>query len=88
MSSIEILGYVAAVFTTCSFIPQAIKVIKTKDTDGVSLIMYILFVIGACLWLIYGIFAKQYSIALANGVTLIFGVIILYYKVKSIIKNK
>lgn len=88
LSNIDILGYIAAIFTTCSFVPQALKVIKTKNTNGISLIMYIMFVVGVSLWLVYGVLAKQYSVALANGITLIFSSLILYYKVLSIVKRK
>lgn len=37
---IDTIGYCAALLTTLSFLPQAIKTIKTKDTSGISLIMY------------------------------------------------
>ena len=40
------IGMIAACLTTLSFVPQAIQVIKTKDTSGISLIMYSMFVIG------------------------------------------
>jgi len=60
---ITILGYMAAVFTTLSFLPQAIKVIKTKNTSGISLSMYFMFTIGVLLWCIYGIVTEQTSIA-------------------------
>lgn len=40
------IGTIAAILTTLSFVPQAYQVIKTKDTSGISLGMYIAFVIG------------------------------------------
>ena len=85
---ITTFGFMAAIFTTLSFLPQAIKVIKTKNTSGISFSMYLMFTIGVFLWLLYGIGTKQASIAVANGVTLIFALIILKYTIDDLKKNK
>ena len=53
--AIAALGYVAASLTTLSFIPQAIKTLRTGDTRGISLRMYALFTAGIALWGIYGL---------------------------------
>jgi len=85
MKSIDIvslIGYLAAFCTTASFLPQAIKTIRTKDTSGISLYMYGLFTIGTLFWLIYGIQSRQYPVAVANAITLLFASIILGYKIK------
>ncbi|MCL4149700.1 UNVERIFIED_CONTAM: hypothetical protein GTU68_020196 [Idotea baltica] len=79
----EIIGYIAAFLTTVSFIPQAIKTIKTKDTKSISLLMYSSFSLGVFLWLVYGIYLNNLAIILANIVTLIFCIIILYNKIKN-----
>lgn len=44
------IGTIAAILTTLSFLPQAYQVIKTKDTSGISLGMYTMFVLGVFLW--------------------------------------
>lgn len=49
------VGTIAAILTTISFMPQAYQVIKTKDTSSISLGMYIAFVLGVFLWIIHGI---------------------------------
>jgi MtN3 and saliva related transmembrane protein len=79
---VSIIGYCAALGTTISFLPQAVKTIQTKDTSGISLSMYTLFTIGTLLWLIYGIMSDNWPVAVANGVTLIFASIILIYKIR------
>ncbi|MBD3748219.1 MAG: SemiSWEET transporter [Sphingobacteriales bacterium] len=79
---ITIIGMLAAIGTTISFLPQALKIIKTKDTKSISLSMYILFVSGVLLWLIYGILKPDLPIMIANGITLILAGIILYFKIK------
>lgn len=78
---INLISYIAAILTTISFIPQAVKIIRTKDTSSISLGMYIMFAVGVLLWLIYGLSTAQIAIALANGITEIFVIIILCYKI-------
>ena len=82
MDWIKIVGYIAAASTTIAFLPQAIQTIKTKDTRAISLGMYILFTFGVLMWLIYGIFNKDWPIIIANAVTLMLAVVILFYKVR------
>jgi MtN3 and saliva related transmembrane protein len=76
------IGLLAAMGTTLSFLPQALKIIKTKDTKSISLSMYILFVSGVFLWLIYGVLRQDVPIIIANAVTLILASLILYFKIK------
>ena len=76
------IGTIAAVLTTLSFVPQAYQVIKTKDTAGISLGMYIAFVIGVFLWIIHGVNIQDYNLIGANAITFIFASIILTYKIK------
>ncbi|MGZ5286993.1 MAG: SemiSWEET transporter [Flavisolibacter sp.] len=82
MNWIEIIGFSAAAATTISFVPQTIQTIKTKDTRGISLGMYLIFTTGVLLWLLYGIFSKNFPIIAANVVTLALATIILGYKIK------
>lgn len=79
---IDIIGYFAAILTTLSFLPQAIKTIKTKDTNGISLIMYSMFTIGVLGWLIYGFIKNDIPIFIANLVTLSLAGVILSLKIK------
>jgi MtN3 and saliva related transmembrane protein len=83
MNWIALAGITAAFCTTISFVPQAIKIIRTKDTTAISSAMYSLFTFGTLMWLIYGLFTKNTTVILANGVTLILSSIILFYKLKS-----
>ena len=77
----EILGYIAATFTTASFLPQAILTLKTGNTKSLSLSMYSLFTTGVLLWLIYGIYRSDNAIIIANSVTLILSTAILSFKI-------
>jgi MtN3 and saliva related transmembrane protein len=76
-----ILGLSAAVCTTVSFLPQAIKTIKTKNTTSISLFMYSLFAFGTLLWLSFGILTNNLPVTLANAITFVFAAVILVYKI-------
>lgn len=82
MNLITILGLVAATLTTISFLPQAIKTIKTKQTKDLSLGMYSVLTTGVSLWFLYGILIRDLPIILANGITLIFTAAILFLIIK------
>ena len=82
MDFITILGLVAATLTTSAFLPQMLKTWRTKSAKDVSLKMLITFCIGVFLWLIYGIYLQALPIILANLLTLIFNLIILWLKMK------
>lgn len=75
-------GPIAAFLTTVSFVPQAIQVIRTKDTSGISLGMYAMFVVGVFLWCLHGIVMNDISIVVANVITFLLSSIILLYKIK------
>jgi MtN3 and saliva related transmembrane protein len=79
----EIIGYIAAFLTTFSFLPQVISILRTKDTSGISLSMYSIFVSGVFLWLIYGILLKNIVITSANLVTFILAGMVLVLRVRN-----
>ena len=74
------IGYVAACLTTLSFLPQAINVIATRNTQGISGLMYIMFVCGLVMWLIYGVMIEDTAVSMANLMTLVFAMPILIVK--------
>ena len=78
----SVIGTVAGIFTTISFIPQVLHVIKTKSTKDISLTMFVLFLLGVIFWLIYGIIINEIPIIIANTLIAILAGIILVYKIK------
>jgi MtN3 and saliva related transmembrane protein len=79
------IGDIAAILTTLSFFPQAVRVIRTRDTGAISLVMYLLFTAGVALWGVYGLMTMQWSIILANGVTVVLAALILAMKVRDVL---
>jgi MtN3 and saliva related transmembrane protein len=81
-AALDVLGYVAGLLTTLAFIPQAVQTWRTRRADGVSLGMYVVFVIGVTLWFIYGCVLGSWPLILANGVTLLLAGFILAMKIR------
>jgi len=75
------LGFIAAFCTTVAFIPQAVKVYKSRHTKDISLGMFSLLNIGIVLWLWYGLIIKSYPIIISNAITLAFALYILISKI-------
>ena len=78
----DMLGYVAAVLTTVAFVPQAVKTVRSRDTSGISLGMYVIFTTGVALWLVYGLALSALPIILANSLTLPLAATILALKLR------
>lgn len=78
----DFLGTAAALLTTASFVPQAIRVIRTNDTGAISLVMYLMFTTGAGFWFAYGVALGSAPIIAANAVTFLLAAVILTQKVR------
>jgi MtN3 and saliva related transmembrane protein len=79
---LEGVGDLAAVCTTLCWLPQAIKIIREKRTEGISLITQSVFTLGTALWAAYGLLLNNRPIIYANGVTLGFALAILILKLR------
>lgn len=78
----EVIGLVAAVLTTISFVPQCWRIFKTRKVDDISMTMYLIFFLGVILWLIYGLMIGSLAVTLANIVTAVLVAVILGLKIK------
>jgi MtN3 and saliva related transmembrane protein len=83
MSVATIIGILAALCTTISFIPQVLRTIRTKQTKDISLSMYLIFTIGIFLWLIYGIMLGEWPIIIANIITFVLAGTMLMLKIRN-----
>ncbi|MDQ2075926.1 SemiSWEET family sugar transporter [Marinimicrobium sp. ABcell2] len=88
MTNLDILGFTAAFCTTVSFLPQAIKVIRSRDTSSLSLAMYSIFTVGVALWLSYGLHLRDWAIVTANAITLGLALVILANKIYNDVLHK
>lgn len=82
MTLTDLIGTLAAVLTTISFLPQALHTFRTKDVRGISLGMYSAFTLGVVLWLAYGLLLGAWPVVIANLITLALASTILVMKLR------
>jgi len=58
---------VAGFFSTVSFLPQLIKILRTKSVEDISVFMYVLFLTGVFLWIIYGLLIASFPVVATNA---------------------
>jgi MtN3 and saliva related transmembrane protein len=81
--SIEILvSAAAATLTTAAFVPQAMHIIRHKETRAISLFMYVSFATGVALWLLFGAMIGNWPIMVSNAITLMLALAIIAMKLK------
>ncbi len=79
---IDGIGLVAGLLTTTAFIPQVLKIYRTKSGKDISARMYSILSTGMVLWLIYGIFVRSVPLILSNAVTLVLALAIIALKIR------
>jgi MtN3 and saliva related transmembrane protein len=82
MNPIEVLGLTAAAFTTGSFLPQVVRLCRTRNADGISLLTFTIFSAGVALWLVYGVLIHSLSIIVANVVTFVLAIAVVVLVVR------
>lgn len=80
MDTVTALGFLAALCSIVSFMPQAWKIVKSRDTRSISTGMYAVTVMGFALWLTYGALLSQWPLIVTNGVCLLLSLFILAMK--------
>lgn len=82
MDTVTAIGLLAGILTTVSFVPQLVKVYRSRSAGDISLSMYLIITTGFFLWLLYGVLIASLPVILANVVTLLIALSILALKIK------
>jgi MtN3 and saliva related transmembrane protein len=77
-----IIGLIGAALTTFSFLPQAVKAIRTKHTKDLSMPMLIMLIFGIAFWVTYGILIKDIPLIIANSISLVLMTTLFFIKRK------
>ena len=77
MQTATALGAFAALCSTISFTPQAVKIIRTRETKDISIVMYCLTVIGFAAWATYGAMLAQWPLVASNSICFVLSAFIL-----------
>ena len=72
MPFVTVLGMIAGILTTVAFLPQVLRTWRTRSTADISLVMFLVYVTGIVLWLIYGLMLNDLPLITSNAVTLVF----------------
>ena len=76
----DALGIVAGTLTTLSFVPQLLRIVRTRSAADISWGMFSVFAVGTILWVIWGFTQNAVPVILANVVTLVLAAIIMILK--------
>ncbi|KRE06277.1 hypothetical protein ASE61_25185 [Bosea sp. Root670] len=77
MNSVAVVGTVAALCSTISFVPQAWRIVRTRDTGAISPLTYSLTVTGFALWTAYGVGLGEWSLIATNSICFVLSAFIL-----------
>ena len=77
---IDLVGSLAAFLTTIAFVPQVLKIWRSKSARDISLPMYLSFTAGVALWLVYGVLIASTPMVVANIVTLCLALAVIVMK--------
>ena len=72
----------AAILTTAAFVPQALHIIRHRETKAISLVMYVAFASGVALWFVFGVLIGNWAIIVSNAITLVLTLAIVGMKIR------
>ncbi len=76
------VGGLAALLTMFGFVPQAVRMWRTKSAKDVSRLTLYQFSIGVFLWMLYGVHLRDLIIICANGTTLLTLIVAIFLHVR------
>jgi MtN3 and saliva related transmembrane protein len=82
MNLIDAIGVSGAVLTTVCWLPQAIQIVREKDTRAISLAATSGFAAGMFLWLVYGMALADWPLIGSSAITLALMLVILGLKLR------
>ena len=78
MSYTQIVGIVAGLGSTLSFLPQVVRIMRTESVDGLSIHMMISQFLGTSLWTVYGVLTRDVIIISYNSLSAVLVLLIIY----------
>jgi MtN3 and saliva related transmembrane protein len=79
---VEVIGAAAAILTTVCWVPQAVKIVRERETRAISLPGTMLCVAGVLLWLVYGLALADAPLIGSSTATFAITAIILVLKIR------
>lgn len=66
----EVLGLVAGALTTIAFVPQVLRILRTRSAHDISWLLFGILAVGSALWLWYGMRVGSFPLVVTNVITL------------------
>jgi MtN3 and saliva related transmembrane protein len=79
---VDLIGNAGAILTTVCWLPQAIKIIRDRETRALSLPTNLAFTLGMILWLLYGMALPDWPLIWSSAITLAFMLVIVALKIR------
>jgi len=76
----DMLGLAAGAMTTVAFVPQVVRIVRTRSAYDISWWLFGILALGSVLWLWYGIRLASLPLIATNVVTLTLQVAIFWLK--------
>lgn len=82
MNAETLIGILASIFTSIALLPQLIKIVKEKSSEGISYLMLSSLMLGLSLWIYYGVLKTDYIIIISNAFALCINIAVLILSFK------
>lgn len=73
----QVIGIAAGICTGASLLPQLIKIIREKKSQGLSLFYLIVLLTGLALWIAYGVLRQDVPIIATNTFSILLNIAII-----------
>ncbi len=73
-------GIAGGIVSSVTFLPQVIKIWKTKSAKDLSMVTLMFLILNVSLWLIYGVLKNDYPLMITNGIVLSMVLAMVYFK--------
>jgi len=80
LTLIDVFGFAGATCTTVAFVPQVVRIWRTRSAADISAGMYLVFILGLMLWTAYGVLVVSWPIIVANILTMVLAGAVLWMK--------
>lgn len=77
----EMVGYAGGVLSSISFLPQVIKIWRTRSAKDLSMLTLLFLTGNISLWLTYGILIGSTPLWLTNAIVLAMVLCLIYFKI-------
>lgn len=69
LSLTDIIGYLASICMILGYLPQAVMTIRTRDTDGISMMTFSMMGLGALFFVVNGLMWHNIPLVVTNIIT-------------------